>query len=416
VGDKSENRVVVKFTGAPGTWTGIAAALPTGQTIDTAKVPSSTAFESSLGSLSVFDSGTRVFVGGVIYNTSTTVRAYTSDPVSSDGAVTNASPMTFASGDSVSFDFSVPVAGWSSNTTISTDFGGRDVVFHASGTPTGTVNGSYNTLTYPTVSKNTVSMSYSSGVLTILESGFYDLSAGVRYNKNTWGAAESGEVAVYKNSSTQLGSGLERAWATANTGLTPQVTLPGVYLSAGETVEVKGAATTGATLSSSETAAYFYVAKRSSPQTLMGMEVVAAVFSSNSTQNIPNSTSTIVNYSNKFLDTHGAVTTGVSWKFTAPVSGMYEISSANQYAALGGWAAGEEATLEVYKNGSQHARLDAEFMQATHSTYVFLSGSPRIISLSEGDYIDVRTRQNSGAALDLTSSSAENWISIKKIK
>jgi hypothetical protein len=404
VGDSAQ--VYLKYQYGSGT--GAAAAFHIGLpfTFDSSKYPS----DQVIGSGYWYSTATG-FLNTDVRPVTTSSVIFTKDAVSGFLQGTDADD----AGSAITTTFIVPVSGWSSNTTMSSDFGGRDVVFHASGTPTGTVNGSYNTLTYPTVSKNTVSMSYSSGVLTILESGFYDLSAGVRYNKNTWGAAESCEVAVYKNSSTQLGSGLERAWATVNTGLTPQVTLPGVYLSAGETVEVKGAATTGATLSSSETAAYFYVAKRSSQQTLRGGEVVAAVFTTSAGQSIANSTTTIIDYGNTVINTHGAVTTGASWKFTAPVSGIYEISAAIQYLALGGWAAGEEATLNVYKGGSLHARLGAVFMQATHSTFVFLSGSPRLISLNAGEYIDIRTSQNSGASLSLTSTAAENWISIKKV-
>lgn len=80
---------------------------------------------------------------------------------------------------------------------------------------------------------------------------------------------------------------------------------------------------------------------------------------------------------NKVVDTHGTVTTGSAWKFTAPRSGVYRVNSLIYVGAA--------VTTYVYKNGTQY-----DFLGATNSGNVFYSGNA-LVELKAGEYIDFRS-------------------------
>ena len=127
-----------------------------------------------------------------------------------------------------------------------------------------------------------------------------------------------------------------------------------------------------------------------------------------------NTSATIVNFGNKTFDTHGAVTTGASWKFTAPVSGIYRVSASIGSNSGGGWVVGELWVVRLYKNNSFQVELCSIISQTTHSTYISVNGTD-IINLIAGDTIDLRIYQNSGAALNTAASNESVWISIIKV-
>lgn len=79
----------------------------------------------------------------------------------------------------------------------------------------------------------------------------------------------------------------------------------------------------------------------------------------------------------KVFDTHGCVTTGASWKFTANKAGVYKL---NAVVYVGG-----AVTTFVYLNGVQY-----DYLGATNSGNVFYSGNA-MIAMAEDDYIDVRS-------------------------
>lgn len=94
----------------------------------------------------------------------------------------------------------------------------------------------------------------------------------------------------------------------------------------------------------------------------------------------------IIDFDTKVFDTHAAVTTGASWKFTAPMAGIYVVRASINWASLTNLTA---YFLNVYKNGSDYARI----MYFSGTTDVLLPGYA-LVSLSAADYIDVRVFQN----------------------
>lgn len=152
-----------------------------------------------------------------------------------------------------------------------------------------------------------------------------------------------------------------------------------------------------------------------SRQSTAGVFTVAARYSTAAGQSIPNGGSdNIINFGDKSFDTLNAVTTGASWKFTAPVSGIHEVSSLLTFTSGGGWTNGEEAQLSLYKNGVFYTYMALYVAPATHTGRVVLNGTTRV-QLNAGDYIDVRIYQGSGAALTLLNSGNINYVDIARI-
>ncbi len=142
--------------------------------------------------------------------------------------------------------------------------------------------------------------------------------------------------------------------------------------------------------------------------------IVSARYETNAAQSIPNNSATIIDFGTKTIDTHSAVTTGASWKYTAQVAGKYRVSCKILFTSGGGWVAGELVDLMLYKNGTKYSDLGNTISQTTHSTFVAVGGSD-VIDLNVGDYIDVRVSQNSGASLALNANVQNNNVAIDRI-
>lgn len=118
----------------------------------------------------------------------------------------------------------------------------------------------------------------------------------------------------------------------------------------------------------------FTISRISGPSQIASSETVAAKYvittGASTTANTP------YNYETKEFDTHNSVTTGVgTWKFTSPISGIYNVS-VKSYAG--------DSILRLYKNGTLYELLTT----VTNADGVH-SGST-LIALNAGEYIDAR--------------------------
>jgi len=144
---------------------------------------------------------------------------------------------------------------------------------------------------------------------------------------------------------------------------------------------------------------------------------IVAIYTSSSGQSIPNNTFTIIDYSTKEIDTHSAVTTGSSWKFTVPVAGYYHVDAEILFAATTTWADGEVGDLRLFRNGDANSSksLDRKDNYGSSASVFMRLGGSTAIYLNSGDYIDVRVIQISGGALTLYTNGIFNRIAITKI-
>lgn len=124
----------------------------------------------------------------------------------------------------------------------------------------------------------------------------------------------------------------------------------------------------------------------------------------------------IIDFGTSEYDTNSAVTTGASWKFTAPSTGYYHIDTVVQFASATGWNYNERGFLQLFKNNSALVTLDRNDWNNSGATAsaMLLNGSVTI-KLTAGDYIDIRVAQDSGGNIALSNSAANVWVNIDKV-
>jgi len=151
------------------------------------------------------------------------------------------------------------------------------------------------------------------------------------------------------------------------------------------------------------------------PSAIAANELVACSYSTNAGQSISTGSDTIIDFEDLVVDTHSSVTTGASWKFTAPVSGTYSVSKKILTIASANWSAGNNGIARIYKNGIYEKELSRFKMQATLNPCTMILSGDTLLPLVKGDYIDIRVYQDNGSTENLDSNFERNFISINRI-
>lgn len=138
---------------------------------------------------------------------------------------------------------------------------------------------------------------------------------------------------------------------------------------------------------------------------------VSANYTTTAGQSNSGGATTIINFGTQTYDTHAAVTTGASWKYTAQVTGKYKVSALVTTQSTA-WTSGNALELYLYKNGSLYEVLGAKRIDATVTNSDYVGGSQDVL-LSAGDYIDVRLFTSTTTSL--LTSAGYNSISISRI-
>jgi len=227
-----------------------------------------------------------------------------------------------------------------------------DIVFNSIGKDT---HGAYNS---------------STGIYTVPVSGFYTISASA-YVQGT----VTGDSVLFI--STGGGSGRARIATLFGQDRQRNGTAT-LYFNAGDTFKITINVTgSGLQIYADGSTTYLSVLGPSAtPSSDTDTRVVAASYSIGS--NYAVSANNPVNFDTKLFDTHGAVTTGASWKFTAPVSGVYQLSVTSAITT-------GSCNLYLYKSGS------SQYVLISMTTGV--QGSSGLISLNAGDYISAVSDQ-----------------------
>jgi hypothetical protein len=140
--------------------------------------------------------------------------------------------------------------------------------------------------------------------------------------------------------------------------------------------------------------------------------VVVAKYSTAAGQTIAtNNTPTTINFGTQVFDSHGAVTTGASWRYTCVVPGYYRISTSIKVTNIPQY---KVLNLALYKN----ANLDSVFRDDI-STYPapdrFVSSGSTIVELKTGDSFYISAAQSDTSPITLSTFAAENTIAIERI-
>jgi hypothetical protein len=307
--------------------------------------------------------------------------------------------------NSVSFNALIPIQGWESTVQMSNDTDTRVVGAYYNGSATGTVNSSYNTVTFPTRVLDTHN-AYSGGVYTVPVPGNYDISAFVNV-QGSFALNQYVAVAVFVDGTIRQEF---YSYSGAYINLGGAVSVKALPLNAGQLVTIR-------VLSNATTPSYtagaslhnFSIARVSGPSAIAASESITARYTTAAGQSIPNSSTTVIDFGTKEYDSHTAVTTGGSWRFIAPIAAVYSV---NARVAITGTTAAGEGVLLIRKNGSEYAQSNRGPL-TTSGPQGFLASTD--VRLLAGEYIDIALFQSNGASRSLETLAAANTVSICKV-
>lgn len=141
---------------------------------------------------------------------------------------------------------------------------------------------------------------------------------------------------------------------------------------------------------------------------------VAVRYSTDAGQTISSSaTPSIIDFEDSSYDTWSAVTTGGSWKFTAPLPGYYHVNAHVSFDTDTHWAIGDAMALYLYHNTVEYSVLNRQ-QNYSVGDYATLQGSDDIY-LESGDLIDIRLAQLSTVSQSLIADGAFNHMAIHRI-
>lgn len=300
------------------------------------------------------------------------------------------------SGQTLQFSFTVPIAGWSSNSVQSQDTDTRVVAasYYASGTSNPGANAQLNfdTKLYDTHAAVTTGVSWK---FTAPVSGIYQ----VVFQGGSFGGSGADSYYLYKN-------GVSTFRTSSDVGSSSgQNSYPNgsstIALVAGDFLDIRPG--TAATLSGGGPPYLTHVSilRISGPAVVAASESVNARYFASATS-ISGSLATI-SWTTKDYDSHAAMNAGT---YTVPVTGKYQVNSA--LALAGTFALNNTSIIEIQKNGSAVSRVKNYAAAAVTQTPIEISDE---ISCVAGDTL--RIQVSSGATLPtIVSSNFENYISI----
>ncbi len=343
VGDSMEAIVRLSFTGAPNS-VNADVSLPSGYSIDTAKLVNTSVGLSPFGIANGHDSG-NAHVGVIVYSTTTAVRAFGDD---ASGSWTQAVPFTVGNGDFFEYHFTVPILGWSSSVQMSDNADTRVVAgaINLGGGVALATSGTDTLVPSMNITHDTHGMcNTTTRLCTIGVSGYYKISFGMWYTNNATGRRS---VSVAKNSSIILQGAQVLGQSGFETGVTGSGTL---LLAAGDTLGLWYRQDSGGSLNTAGSSATNFMSfeKVSGPSAIAATEFIGARYTNTAGTSIANTgTPAAVPFATKDYDTHGIFVTDTA---TITAAGKYKISCTINWASST-WALSNAHGVIIYKNGA----------------------------------------------------------------
>ncbi len=400
VGDSMQGYVNMTFSGAPNSTT-CTITMPSGYTIDTTKVNSSGS-GSNIGGCTFTHSGT-VYTGSINVSSSTVIYP----DLQTTGAITQASPQTIGNGDNIQFHFIVPIAGWSSNTSMSSDTDTRVIASKANMITAGqTVTTSLAAITLNNVPYDVSGSMSAAGIYTTPVTGFYQLSYGIAIIAGTTPTALTAALKVNGTTlyllTTTTSIAATKEYALTNSGL--------IKLNAGDTVQLFAQSSgTASTTDFGNDLVQFSAARVSGPAVIAATESVNARYHASATA-VSGSDATVV-FSTKDFDSHNAYSTSTG-NYTVPVSGKYAVSATLR--VLGTYtAANTSSSLSVYKNTVQYSQSTSVTAGSISQTFIGVSIND-LVSCNAGDVIAIKV-SSSATGPSLDNGNEREFFSIERV-
>lgn len=313
-----------------------------------------------------------------------------------------------ASSDELYFSIGpLPITGWSSNVQMSNDTDTRVVSFKAYKTAgSQTSSGSFQDVaSWSSASIDThAAWNSTTGVWTVPVSGLYVVHGQLGFSPNATGTRAG---RVVHNSTTVFEGLWPNQGAGENTIIPFTVNINAV---AGDTIKLQGFQSSGGSLSYAGTTAYtvLNINRLSGPSVVAANETVAA--SAGLTTAQTGVADKVIPFNSEFYDTHNVLdtTTNVG-RFTAPISGLYEVEASCLFLSLDGIT---DASLMTRKNGSNGKETFMGRMSGGSTTEATGNHSEKL-KLVAGDYIEIWA--NGDASFDIANNSDRCFFSIMRV-
>lgn len=375
VGDDIEVVGAITFSGTSAAFSQLRISPPSGLSFDSAKMASTTAYVTPLGTVNSLDSGVVNYALGAVVYSSTSAVEFLSGPyitthtgtVSSAATiVSNTFPFTFGNLDTIGFEFRAPIAGWTSSVQMSDMSASRPIIARFSTSTARTVNNTFPTVIYETVETDSAgAYSASTGTYTIPMPGMYKISGSFITTPIVGGIGQSNAILLKKNGTFTSSLAACRVQTTTSTSQ-DSVGSTSLYLAAGDLITIGGYADTANTLLVSTPKQNWVTIERvADPSVISLTESISASYATSNTRTINNTNITVV-YDSKIWDSHGIYnsSTGVG---IIPVSGEWEVQGCLFEQAVV-HAVGNQVAIYLKKNGSVD-RLVGINVATTTSSY-----------------------------------------------
>lgn len=324
-----------------------------------------------------------LFLDGTITNQVFVANASSSNAF----AKVNGNTIATNSGEGMGYFFSVPIAGWDTNTVMSADTDTRIVAatyYISAGTQAPGANTQFNFDTKITDTHGAVTTGAGAWKFTAPVTGIYNVSASMLQNSSTAGA-----LVIYKN-------GTNYSYINVfSSAFSPNIASGdmNVPLNAGDFVDLRPSTNVTVTGGTNPFPSMVTIYRLSGPAVVAASEKVTMTAYSDVATSIPNTTWTIVPaVTGKLIDSHNAWSTDT---FTTPRSGPYTIAATVRFP----FSASATAQMAVYKNGSYLTNFATGGINTSGITGI--TGSVTI-PLNAGDTVSVYLNHNNGGAVSLS--------------
>jgi len=321
----------------------------------------------------------------------------------------------------VAMQAKIPCTGWSGNTVASDSASQRVVAFKAGTSSTSLAYNASTVMTFATAAIYDTHGGWNgSNAYTVRVPGKYKVAARTQLTSSTPAAANRFiYLAVRKSGVIQAYSDYD--WSFNTTAREFQKEMTATFDAvAGDTIDVQvfqnltGSAVSVSGSGPSEN--YFSVEMIQGPQQITASDLILARYTTAAGQSISGAgTANLIDFGTKDFDTTNSVTTGASWKFTAPAPGYYEICTSVVLAGSTGWADTEGIELIIYKNGSSGHRISYRDSFGSGSSVLAAGNGCGIVQLNATEYADLRVSQTSGGSIAMFASASYNWVTVKRL-
>lgn len=351
------------------------------------------------------------------YNSNEGSFVYIADTAAQGGLRDTDGNAILGTGEKFSFKFSVPIKGWTTTQQLSNDADTRVVAASYVRNSSQSINASSDTTLIANVKNIDTHGAYntSNGRYYCISSGVYNVSASVFLSVST--ATGVRQLRLIKRNSSG-GVTEDRYLDTLNKTNTnnEEISLrltSKIQCNMGESLEIV-AWTNASGISTISGILFMDFEKLSGPSQIAASESVSARYTQSSGQSIPTSSPTVVDFNTKVYDSHNAVTTGSSWRFTAPISGEYSVVSTILFASSA-WPIQRYSVIYLRKNGVNYAATPDVVTQVAQSMYFGPYPLTTKVKLLQGEYIDIVLEQNRGSATSMHNASMNNWVEINRV-